>query len=208
MATAIHPAPTHCAPGDNLTGYLAGLVEKAKNTPSPLFSSISYKTSFSDPLALLESLHKPDSPHCYLEKSTDEFSIACGEYLAQQEFQGADRFQQAKSWSESLLQSVERAGDAPLAGSGPTLFLTATFESEQANSGLPSLSVFLPRWQVVNHRGEHFIVLNTEIRPNSNPLKIQIDLDARLGSMIGLTYEKNNPADRITTPLEIGRAHV
>ncbi len=205
MATAIHPAPTHCAPGDNLTGYLAGLVEKAKISQSPLFSSISYKTSFSDPLALLESLHQPDSPHCYFEKSTDEFSIACGEYLAQREFQGADRFQHAKSWSESLLQSVERAGDAPLAGSGPTLFLTATFESETANSGLPALSVFLPRWQVVNQRGEHFLVLNTEIHPNSNPLKIQADLDARLGSMIGLTYEQSSPADPMTTPLGASR---
>lgn len=205
MATALHPAPTHCTPGDNLTGYLAGLVDKAKIRQSPLFSSISYKTSFSDPLALLESLHQPDSPHCYFEKSTDEFSIACGDYLAQREFQGADRFQQAKSWSKSLLQSVERAGDAPLAGSGPTLFLTAPFESKQTTSGLPALSVFLPRWQVVNQRGEHFLVLNTEIQPDSNPHKIQADLDARLGSMVGLTYELNSPADPMITPLGASR---
>ena len=205
MSATIHPAPPHCVPGDSLIGYLSGLVEKARIRQSPLFSSISYKTSFSDPLALLESLHQPDSPHCYFEKSTDEFSIACGDYLAQREFQGTDRFQQAKSWSESLLQSVERAGDAPLAGSGPTLFLTATFEAEQANSGLPALSVFLPRWQVVNQRGEHFIVLNSEIWPDSNPNKIQDDLDERLRSMVGLTYEQSSPADPMTTPLGASR---
>ena len=201
MPVTAFTAPAHCKPTDDLTGYFYNLVEKSKASHGKLFCSISYKTTFSDPLALLESLHRPENPHCYFEKSTDEFSIACGEYLAQAEFQGADRFQHAKIWSDTILQSVERAGDAPLAGTGPTIFLNATFESEQRHSGLPALSVFLPRWQVINQRGQHFIVLNTEIRPDSNPEQIQAELMGRLKSMIGLTYEQSNPAESKTFPL-------
>jgi len=196
MTVLTLPAPAHCLPGDDLTPYLHTLVEKAKERNSSLISSVSYKTSFTDPLALLEALHRPNNPHCYFEKSTDEFSIACGEYLAQAEFHGTERFQHAKEWSHSILESVERAGDAPLAGSGPTLFLTATFESEQRNLSLPALSVFLPCWQVINQRGQHYIVLNTKILPNSDPKQIQSSLEHRLKSMIGLTYENHYTAGK------------
>ncbi len=201
MSIATLSAPAHCKPGDNLIGYLHSLVEKAKLTHTRLYSSISYQTTFSDPLALLESLHLPNSPHCYFEKPTDEFSIACGEYLAHAEFQGIDRFQNAKVWSQSLLQTVERAGDAPLTGSGPTLFLNATFESGHHLGTQAALSVFLPRWQVINQKGQHFIVLNTEIRPDSVPEQIQSELNRRLESMVGLTYDHHNQPEKSTVAL-------
>jgi len=195
------PAPAHCKPGDNLADYLLCLIEKARVKNGSIFSSITYETSFTDPLALLESLQRPNNPHCYFEKSTDEFSIACGEYLTHAEFNGSERFQYAKEWSRSLLKSVEWAGDAPLAGTGPTLFLTAAFEPHLRHANHPSLSVFLPRWQVINQRGQHFIVLNTEIRPDSDPAQIQSALDYRLKSMIGLTYGHSAQTVNKNTPL-------
>jgi menaquinone-specific isochorismate synthase len=54
---------------------------------------------------------------------------------------------------------------------------------------------------VINQRGQHFIVLNTEIRPDSIPEQIQAELMGRLKSMIGLTYEQSNPAESSTFPL-------
>ena len=190
MSTTFQNAPTLCRNGDDLTEYLSGLIEKSKSLRKNLFSSVSFKTDFLDPLALLEKLHDSKQPHCYFEKATDDFSIACGEYLAQSEFNGSNRFQLAKAWTTELLQTVERAGDAPIAGSGPTIFLTASFEPEATEFSKSSLSVFLPKWQVVHHGGVHTIILNTQITPDSIAGEIQKDLNRRLRLMIGLKYEK------------------
>jgi hypothetical protein len=99
MPVTAFTAPAHCKPRRRLNRLFpqSSREVQGQSWEAVLYSSISYKTTFSDPLALLESLHRPENPHCYFEKSTDEFSIACGEYLAQAEFQGADRFQMLKS---------------------------------------------------------------------------------------------------------------
>jgi len=201
MSSTLLTAPTICRFGDDLTTYLSRLIEKSRISNNSIFSSISFKTSFSDPLAILEKLHRDNDPHCYFEKSTDDFAIACGGYLAHHECSGSLRFQLAKEWSEKVLQSVARAGDAPIAGSGPTIFLTASFESEIANHSQPTLTVFLPKWQVVQQGGEHIIILNTQISPTSNAIEVQKDLNDRLISMIGLRNEKVSDQQANTTHL-------
>ena len=193
MKTTFQPAPTLCHIGDDLTDYLDALIDKSKNLGRNLYSSISFKTSFSDPLALLEKLHQANEPHCYFEKTTDDFSVACGGYLAHCGFNGPGRFHRAKEWSDKLLKSVEHAGDDQIAGSGPTLFLTASFESCSTESSLPSLSAFLPKWQVAQQGGEHIIILNTEITPDSSARFIQANLDRRLTRMVGIKHEKIIP---------------
>ena len=190
MTTTTKTAPTICRFGDDLTGYLDGLIEKSRISKKRLISSISFQTSFSDPLAILEKLHQTNDPHCYFEKATDDFAIACGGYLAHYQCNGPHRFQLAKEWSAKLFQSVDRAGDAPIAGSGPTIFLTASFEAEFTDHSQPSLTVFLPEWQVIQKGGEHIIILNTQINPDSIANQIQKDLNSRLISMMGLRNEK------------------
>ena len=158
MTTTTKTAPTICRFGDDLTGYLDGLIEKSRISKKRLISSISFQTSFSDPLAILEKLHQTNDPHCYFEKATDDFAIACGRYLAHYQCNGPHRFQLAKEWSAKLFQSVDRAGDAPIAGSGPTIFLTASFEAEFTDHSQPSLTVFFARmagnskrWRAYHH---------------------------------------------------------
>ena len=68
MTTTTKTAPTICRFGDDLTGYLDGLIEKSRISKKRLISSISFLTSFSDPLAILEKLHQTNDPHCYFEK--------------------------------------------------------------------------------------------------------------------------------------------
>ncbi len=204
MSTIFQTTPMLCRVGDDLSEYLHGLIGKSKSLGKNLISSISFKASFSDPLALLEKLHHAKQPHCYFEKATDDFSIACGEYLTYREFAGSNRFQLAKIWSTELLQSVEHAGDAPIAGSGPTIFLTASFESDSPERTKPSLCVFLPKWQVVHHGGEYMIVLNTQITPESIADEIQLDLNTRLNSMMGLKYTK--VSEHLSQPTHLGES--
>jgi menaquinone-specific isochorismate synthase len=206
MRTTFQPAPTLCKCGDDLTGYLGGLIDKSKNSGRNLYSSISFKTSFSDPLALLEKLHLINEPHCYFEKATDDFSIACGGYLAHGEFSGSNRFQRAREWSDELLKSVEHAGDDRIAGSGPTLFLNASFESKTYESSPFSLSAFLPKWQVAQQGGEHIIILNTLITPDTVASVVQANINMRLKRMMGLKFERIPDqlphATRLGAPIE------
>ncbi|MEK9771964.1 MAG: isochorismate synthase [Opitutae bacterium] len=204
MSTLFQTAPTHCKVGDDLTDYLNSIIDKSILLGRNLYCSICYKTSFSDPLALLEKLHVPDQPHCYFEKATDDFSIACGQYLAHQEFSGPNRFLLAKDWSTELLNFVERAGDAPIAGSGPTIFLTAAFESEISDSCRSSLCVFLPKWQVVQQGGEHFIILNIKVTPTSIAVDMQKNLSFQLHAMMGLRKEKLS--DQLPPTTHLGKS--
>jgi len=194
--------PSRCVPGDDLQEYLAAIVKQSQICCHSIFASISYKTTFSDPLALLEAENRPDSQHCYFEKCTDEFSIACGDNLISKHFHGNTRFQEAKLWATEFLSSIAQAGDDPLAGTGPTLFLNASFEAEKSQKANSSLEIFLPKWQIVNQKGEHYAILNLEIKPTSKPEELQKKLDTRLGQMIGLKFGANAQVLNNKTVLE------
>ena len=66
--------------------------------------------------------------------------------------------------TESLLQHLP--DDDPfhkIAGTGPTLFLSATFENDYDDPSLPPpLEIFLPKWQVLRKEGYNFIIFNFE----------------------------------------------
>ena len=68
--------------------------------------------------------------------------------------------------------------------------MTASFEAEIADDSQPTLHVFLPEWQVIQQGGEHIIILNTQINPDSVANRIQKDLNDRLNSMVGIRNEK------------------
>ncbi len=192
MISSVHQAPLNCLPQQDLRPFLRSLVEKSRLGNHPVFASVCYRTPYSDPLALLECLHHPNAPHSYFEKPTEEFSIACGGFLAKGEFIGNNRFHDAKIWTRSLFSRIEKAGDATLPGTGPTLFVNATFEASAQTGGPPPLMVFLPRWQVLNHRGEHFVVLNSKVLPDSDPDQLQSQLDQSLDAMVGLRFEHDS----------------
>ena len=164
------PAPHHCDDSTNLLPFFRQAVARASVSPDPLIASITFETTYSDPLAILEEIHRPNDPICYLERPSGEFSIACGEYLTEASFGGEDRFTKARKWADSTFSRILMAGDHHSPGTGPTLFLSASFEDEmEDHRAPPALQVFLPRWQVLRKGGSHFVIINQSIDGKDDP---------------------------------------
>ena len=116
------PPPSFCDESTDLLPFFKQATERAVLSREPLFVSVTIETSYSDPLAILEEIHQADEPICYLEKPSNEFSIACAEFVAEASFDGSNRFEQAKIWGNSIFNRTIVAGDHINPGTGPTLF--------------------------------------------------------------------------------------
>ena len=163
------PTPVLCDEKTDLFPFFDYCTKEAKGINSTLYSSITFETSYCDPLAILEQIYREDQSICYLEKPNNEFSVACGEPVVKASFDGTQRFQEGKIWSEQLFKQIHLAGDNQVEGTGPTLFLNATFENESTEPDLAALQIFLPHWQVLRKGGSYYIIINSEISPSSDP---------------------------------------
>ena len=167
------PPPSFCDKSTDLLAFFRQAVERAVLSGQPFFVSVTIETSYSDPLAILEEIHRPNEPICYLERPSNEFSIACAEFVTEASFDGPERFKQAKAWGESVFTTTLIAGDHHNPGTGPTLFMAATFEDESGGkSSPPALQVFLPRWQVLRKGGSHFVIINASVDDQSDPVRL------------------------------------
>ena len=129
--------PSSCDEHTDLTPFVESLITRAKSHHQSHFLSVTIETDYSDPLAILEEIHQVDTPICYLEKPANEFSIAAGDYLTVARFSGVNRFHEARAWADLTLNNTVVAGDHKIPGTGPTLFLTATFENDSVNPDNP-----------------------------------------------------------------------
>ena len=114
--------PASCNESTDLSQYVEDLILRSRSEKSEHFLSVTIETDYSDPLAVLETIHQNDVPICYLEKPGNEFSIAAGEYLCLARFSGSQRFQKAQQWADGIFSKTVVVGDHKIAGTGPTLF--------------------------------------------------------------------------------------
>ncbi|MDC0547546.1 isochorismate synthase [Opitutales bacterium] len=195
--------PMVCDQNTNLYPFFEDCLSKAKIQNATFYSSITFETNYSDPLAVIEQIHESNQSICYFEKQSDEFSIACGDPIAEARFSGAERFQQAKVWSQKLLSDTLVAGDHKVEGSGPTLFLNATFEESSSDSKYPALQVFLPHWQVVRKGGAHFIVINCVISPETKVHELNVNVSKTLERFDGLHDQR--PSGKNQKKIQLGK---
>ena len=72
-------APMVSDQNTDLQPFFESCLAKARKQNTTLYSSITFETNYSDPLAVIEQIHDSNQSICYFEKQSDEFSIACGE---------------------------------------------------------------------------------------------------------------------------------
>lgn len=169
MSKTLHPAPNICDQDTDFRPFVTQTVNEVKRCGKSRFLSLTIETGYADPLAILEENYIKDEAVCYLERPSQEFSIACGEFLAHASFDGENRFYKAREWSKSILGQTLVSGDSSLPGTGPTLFLAANFESTSTSINTPPpLQIFLPHWQIIRKGGTHFLIVNLKVTPLSS----------------------------------------
>jgi menaquinone-specific isochorismate synthase len=190
------PPPSFCDESTDLLPFFKQAVEQAVLSGQSLFVSVTIETSYSDPLAILEEIHRTNEPICYLERPSNEFSIACAEFVTEASFEGSDRFTQAKVWGDSVFKSTLIAGDHLDPGTGPTLFMTATFEDKtDSSSSPPALQVFLPRWQVLRKGGSHFVIINASVNTQTDPVRLTADFANSVQLIKGMQPDASKPKE-------------
>ncbi len=107
MNVRVRNAPTFCNQDTKLLPYLEQLSHEVKAIGECKFLSVTTEIGYSDPLAILEAIHQPNQAVCYLERPANEFSIACGEFLADAKFEGLNRFKKV------LIKSIVKKMSEP-----------------------------------------------------------------------------------------------
>ena len=199
--------PSFCDESTDLYHYVEELISRTQKENNQHFLSVTIETDYSDPLAVLETIHQTGVPTCYLEKPGNEFSIAAGEYLSVARFSGAQRFQKAQKWADDIFSKTVVAGDHKIAGTGPTLFLSATFENDYDDPSLPPpLEIFLPKWQVLRKEGYNFLIFNVEITPESSSENIINEFKAHISKIKGVRFNSRTASDpkkvKVGSPVE------
>ena len=128
-SSAIKPAPLVCDEQTDLLPFLTYCQKQASEQNTTIFSSITFETNFCDPLAIMEQVHQELDGRCYLEKPTDEFSVACGDPVYHASFRGDQRFQEAKPWSQKFRAKVHLSGDNQIGATAPTLILISHIQN-------------------------------------------------------------------------------
>ena len=163
------PAPPfHCDDTTDLLPYLQGMIGEIKKSGCTRFLSITLETGYSDPLAILEEIHRPGQAVCYLERPATEFSIACGGLVAKAAFSGEKRFSQAKNWANSIFEMTHIVGNHKFPAPAPPFSLLPPSNPNPLVRVPKPLQVFLPRWQVLRKGGQNFIIYNTEMNAVSS----------------------------------------
>ena len=196
MNVRVRNAPTFCNQDTKLLPYVEQLSQEVKAIGESRFLSVTTEIGYSDPLAILEAIHQPNEAVCYLERPANEFSIACGEFLADAKFEGFNRFKKAKQWSKDIFKKTFVAGDHKIPGTGPTMFLAASFETTKDSVDCPpALQIFLPRWQVVRKGGLHYLISNIKISPDSSPKDLDAELSSRIWKLNGMRFALSKAMD-------------
>jgi menaquinone-specific isochorismate synthase len=163
--------------------FLEGCRDTARAKGHYQIASISLAVRHIAPLAVLQSIYEPEELHFYVERASDGESLAGAEAVVQESFAGADRFQAVKRFAEEVLAHTIAVGDLSEPFAGPHFFTAFSFaECVPAASPFPSVTVFLPRWQVSRSRGKYGAVANLRIDPDT-------DLDAAVARLWG-AYQK------------------
>lgn len=152
-----------------LRSFLEGCRETAKAKGHFQIASISLSVKHIAPLAVLESIYEPDELHFYIERASDEEALAGAEAVVEARFDGSDRFEKVKAFSDEILENTITVGDLSEPFTGPHFFTAFAFDDTvPEGSAFPAATVFLPRWQVSRSQGKYGAVANLRIDPDTN----------------------------------------
>jgi menaquinone-specific isochorismate synthase len=169
--------------------HLAAAQRQARIMGQAQLVSVLLPTPDLDPLAVLQTVMaspgmavtKPGQ-YLYLEKPWQAEATAVWEPLISQQFQGAQRFAQAQQFIQTWQSRMHTVGGkgAPQ-GLGGRFFGSFSFSDHTPNSApFAAATLFLPRWQLNCHQGQHWLVANLLIQPDTDLRQTCAQLQAAL----------------------------
>ncbi len=167
----------------SLRQFLEGCRDAAIAKGHYQIASISLAVKHIAPLAVLQSIYEPEELHFYVERASEGEALAGAEAVVQAVVDGPGRFQAVKQFADEVLANTIAVGDLSEPFAGPHFFTAFSFaDTVPEGSPFPSVTVFLPRWQVSRARGKYGAVANLRIDADT-------DLDAAVARLWG-AYQK------------------
>ncbi len=153
-----------------LYSFLAHCQENLLENEGRRIVSFAQQISPIDPLAVLQSLLKPDQFHFYWENPSKDEAIAAygaAEYLTTN---SSDRFLESKKFIHSCLKKIIRTGNTNLSNINPYFFCTFTFfpTVSQDFGAFPSATIFLPRFQIIRQNNQYILFINVAIEKHTS----------------------------------------
>lgn len=169
----------------------------AKEKGKLQFASICLETKYLDPLAVLQSIYKPQNLSFYFEHPASNFAITATEAILEASFDGPQRFSKVRDFARQVLENTIITGDLAPPSSGPHFFTSFTFADStkskvKKENVFPAARVFLPRWQFVRNAQRCLSVVNI-------PIALEADIES-LAQKVWSAYQRVNSLDYFMPP--------
>jgi menaquinone-specific isochorismate synthase len=189
---------------EKLYQFLDFCRQKSIEEQQTKIASLAIEIEAIDPLAVLRHLAKSDQLHFYIENRDQERAIAAIDTTLSLQLTGTTRFLEAQHFIQTNLRNFVWHGASDSPWTIPRFFCGFTFFDQEleTHSPFPSVTVFLPRWQITRWQNHSAAIVNLVIHSQSNIAHLTKTIWDEFQRIDLAQYDLFNLANGLPKPLQ------
>ena len=162
------------ADDQNLHDFLQTCQEKCQASNQRLIVSITQAIFAVEPLTILQQFTTDQERVFYWENQQQNSAISAWGSCIEKKIISGDRFQQTEDFINEYRDSILETGDTSLPEVGAKFLTNLTFfDSASLSSLFPSVTIFIPKWQITRSHQSCFLTYNCFLSPTVNIIEIK-----------------------------------
>lgn len=165
----------------NLDRFLQNCYNRCLTADESLIVSVTQPLSLVDPLAVLQRFAYPRQRTFYWENQQESSAIAAWDSCQEKTIQnGKNRFQQTQEFIDHYRHQIIEIGEPEFPEVGVKIFTSFTFfPTSSVASPFPSVTLFIPKWQVTRTKDSCFLTYNVPLSVQTKPSSIKAEIKQR-----------------------------
>ncbi|QDZ38941.1 isochorismate synthase [Euhalothece natronophila Z-M001] len=166
---------------DHLHHFLQDCHKKCQQRHQSFIISVTQPLSLVEPLAILQQLNFREERSFYWETQQPKSAIAAWGICQEKNITGTNRFQQTQDFIDNCKDKIIELKHSQLSEAGLKFLTNFSFFSTSSYQGhFPSVTIFIPRWQVSRADNTCFLTYNFLLSHNSNIATIESKLSNKI----------------------------
>mgnify|MGYP006427654331 CR=1 FL=1 len=166
---------------DHLHHFLQSCQKQCQQADQSFIVSVTQPLSLVEPLAILQRFNLSDQRSFYWEAQQKQSAIAAWGICQEKIISGNNRFQQTQDFIDNCQNQIIELNASQIAEAGLKFLTNFSFFSESSyQTHFPSVTIFIPRWQVSRSDDSCFLTYNFFLSYDSNLATIESELRKKL----------------------------
>jgi menaquinone-specific isochorismate synthase len=162
--------------------------KRCLETEESLIVSVTQPLPLVEPLAILQRFTVANERHFYWENQQENSTIAAWESCQEKSIQIGYSFQEIQEFIDSFKEKIIEIGESTLPEIGLKFLSHFTFfDAPDCQSPFPSVTIFIPKWQVSRSQERCFLTYNCVLSGNSDLLAIKKEIRHKIQEIENLS---------------------